>query len=75
MVAILSVFSIIGFYYNFRLFKNEFDKYGEYDYAYLFVLIVIGLEALQNTLHFFHLIIYNSNGKGIGAFVVLSEII
>lgn len=42
----MTIITIIGFYYAFRLFKKEYDKYGEFDYAFLAVLIILGLEAL-----------------------------
>ncbi|CAD8046397.1 unnamed protein product [Paramecium sonneborni] len=75
VVFVLTIFTIIGFIYNYSIFKSELKKYGEWDYAYLFVLVVIGLEAIQNLLNFIHLIVYNLNGKGIGAFSTISEII
>ncbi|CAD8046749.1 unnamed protein product [Paramecium sonneborni] len=75
IVSILALLTLIGFYYNYRVYKKEQDKYGEKDYALLFVLIIIGLEALQNTLNFFNLLVYNSNGRGISAFLITSEII
>ncbi|CAD8135626.1 unnamed protein product [Paramecium octaurelia] len=75
VVSILTVFTIIGFIYNYRIFRSEQQKYGEWDYAYLFILVVIGLEALQSLLNFMHLTVYYVNGKGIGAFSAISEII
>ncbi|CAD8131854.1 unnamed protein product [Paramecium pentaurelia] len=75
VVGILTFVTIIGFIYNYRIFKSEVKKHGEWDYAYLFVLVVIGLEAIQNLINFIHLIVYNFNGKGIGAFSTISEII
>ncbi|CAD8142539.1 unnamed protein product [Paramecium octaurelia] len=75
VVTILTVVTIIGFIYNYRIFKSELQKHGEWDYAYLFVLVVMGLEATQNLINFFHLIVYNMNGKGISAFSTISEII
>ncbi|CAD8127044.1 unnamed protein product [Paramecium sonneborni] len=75
VVTILTVFTIIGFIYNYSIFKSELKKYGEWDYAFLFVLIVIGLEATQNLFNFMHLVVYNINGKGMSAFSTISEII
>ncbi|CAD8138104.1 unnamed protein product [Paramecium pentaurelia] len=75
VVTILTVFTIIGFIYNYRIFNSDLQKYGEWDYAQLFILVVIGLEVLQNLLNFMHLIVYYINGKGIGAFSTISEII
>lgn len=74
-MTILTVFTIIGFIYNYSIFKSELKKYGEWDYAFLFVLIVIGLEATQNLFNFMHLVVYNINGKGMSAFSTISEII
>ncbi|CAD8138300.1 unnamed protein product [Paramecium pentaurelia] len=75
IVAVLTFLTIIGFYYNYRIYRKEQEKYGEKDYALLFVLVIIGLEATQNTLNFFNLLVYNSNGRGISAFAIISEII
>lgn len=74
-MTILTVFTIIGFIYNYSIFNSDLKKYGEWDYAYLFILVVIGLEALQNLLNCIHLTVYYVNGKGIGAFSTISEII
>jgi hypothetical protein len=41
----MTFFTIIGFYYNYRIFKKEYDKYGEWDYAFLLVVIILGIEA------------------------------
>ncbi|CAK72567.1 unnamed protein product (macronuclear) [Paramecium tetraurelia] len=75
IVSVLALLTIIGFYYNYRIFRKEQEKYGEKDYALLFVLVIIGLEASQNTLNFFNLLVYNSNGRGISVFAILSEVI
>ncbi|CAD8054021.1 unnamed protein product [Paramecium sonneborni] len=75
IVSVLTLLTVIGFYYNYRVYKKEQEKYGEKDYALFFVLIIIGLEAIQNILNFFHLLIYSSNGRGIRAFLIISEII